>query len=131
VSAVYLDASAFVKVIVKEPESTAVRRFLSRSDARRISSALLKTEALMAIRHLGPEALGTARAALRQVNLVAVNDRILDRAGELDPSILRTLDAIHLATALAIGPDLDTIVTYDGRMMEGARSLGLPVVAPR
>jgi uncharacterized protein len=48
----------------------------------------------------------------------------------LDPGILRTLDAIHLATALAVGGDLDAIVTYDGRMLAGADLLGLPTAVP-
>ena len=61
---------------------------------------------------------------------MTVDDRILDAAGMLEPAILRTLDAVHLATALALGDDLLEILTYDGRMAEGARLLGLPVLAP-
>ena len=62
---------------------------------------------------------------------VAIDDRILEAAGTLEPRVLRTIDAIHLATALAVGDDLDTIVTYDDRMVEAARFLGLPTVTPR
>jgi predicted nucleic acid-binding protein len=130
VTAFYLDASAFVKVVVEEPGSAALRRHLARRRARRVSSALLRAEALRAVRHLGPEARAAVRTALRRVDLVAVDDRILDAAGMLEPAILRTLDAVHLATALALGDDLLEILTYDGRMAEGARLLGLPVLAP-
>ncbi|CAN5251507.1 type II toxin-antitoxin system VapC family toxin [soil metagenome] len=129
-TALYLDASAFVKIVVAEPESRALRRFLSTRAGRRVSSALLRTEAVRAVRHLGPQALARVREALRRVDLVLVDDRILDSAAMLDPGILRTLDAIHLATAMAVGGDLDAIVTYDDRMLAGADLLGLRTEAP-
>lgn len=129
-TSLYLDSSAFVKVIVHEPEAPSLRTFLSEQPLRRVSSALLRAEVLRAVRHLGPDALTTAREALRRVDLIAVDDRILDTAGLLEPGILRTLDAIHLATALAVGPDLGSIVTYDVRMVEAARMLGLATVTP-
>jgi predicted nucleic acid-binding protein len=91
----------------------------------------LRAEALRAVRHLGPDALAIAREGLRRVDLIAIEDRILDAAGILEPRILRTLDAIHLATALTLGDDLETIVTYDDRMIAGAALLGLAAVAPR
>lgn len=128
--AVYLDSSAFVKLVVAEPESRALRSFLIRRRARHISSAMLRAEALRAVRHLGPQALAKTRSALRAVDLVAVSDGILDAAGTLEPRVLRTLDAIHLATALVLGDDLDAIVTYDARMAEGALLLGLKAVSP-
>jgi len=130
-SAVYLDSSAFVKLIVEEPESTAVAAYLAEHDARRVASALLRTESVRAVRHLGPEALATAREGLRRVDLIAIDDRILDAAAILEPLVLRTLDAIHLATALAVGDDLEAIVTYDERLVEAARLMGLPTTTPR
>lgn len=74
--------------------------------------------------------LAHTRSALRRVELVAITDGILDVAGILEPRVLRTLDAIHLATALALGDDLDVLVTYDTRMAEGARLLGLEAASP-
>ena len=130
-SALYLESSAFVKLVVTDEESVAVRAFLSAYDARRVSSALLRTEALRAVRHLGPDALATVREGLRRVDLIGIVDRILDAAGSLEPQVLRTLDAIHLATALAVGDDLDAIVTYDEQMIEAARLIGLSTVSPR
>lgn len=130
-SAVYLDSSAFVKLIVEETESAAVRTYLANRDVRRVSSALLRTECLRAVRHLGPDALVTAREGLRRIDLVGIDDRILDAAGTLEPQVLRTLDAIHLATAIAVGDDLEAIVTYDERMLDAASLLGLRAATPR
>lgn len=130
-SALYLDSSAFVKLTVEEAETAAVRAFLSRYGPRRVSSALLRTEALRAVRHLGPEALALVREGLKRVDLVGIDDRILDSAGTLDPRVLRTLDAIHLATAMALGDDLETIVTYDERMIAAARLMGMSTATPR
>jgi predicted nucleic acid-binding protein len=129
-SAIYLDSSAFVKVIVDEPASRALRALLARSKARRVSSAIVRTEAMRAVRHLGPEALAGVRDGLRRIDLVGVDDRILDAAGILEPRIIRTLDAIHLATALALGDDLDAVVTYDDRMADAAELLGLKAIHP-
>jgi len=130
VRALYLDSSAFVKLIVAEPGTNEVRDFVGRTSARRAASALLRTEAIRAVRHLGPEALAGVREALRRVDLVAIDDRILDAAGSIGPGPLRTLDAIHLATAMALGDDLQAIVTYDERMADAARALGLPTASP-
>jgi uncharacterized protein len=131
VSALYLDSSAFVKLLVEEPETAALRGYLANQGHRRVSSALLRTEALRAVRQLGAEALATVREGLRRVDLVGLDDRILDAAGTLEPRILRTLDAIHVATAMAIGEDLEAIITYDERMIEAARLLGLSTETPR
>ena len=65
------------------------------------------------------------------MDLVAIDDRILESAGVLEPRAIRTRDAIHLATAIALGDDLDAIVTYDNRKADGARLLGLPITSPR
>lgn len=130
-SALYLDSSAFVKLVVEEPETAALRGYLAALGERRVSSALLRTEALRAVRHLGADALATVREGLRRVDLIGIDDRILDAAGTLDPRVLRTLDAIHVATAMAVGDDLEVVVTYDERMADAARSVGLATAAPR
>jgi predicted nucleic acid-binding protein len=67
---------------------------------------------------------------LSAINLIRLDDALLDRAGELDPPSLRSLDAIHLASALALGADLGVVITYDDRMLHGAAALGLPAVSP-
>jgi predicted nucleic acid-binding protein len=130
-SALYLDGSAFVKVVIEEAESAALRDFLAGEPARFVSSALLRTEVLRAVRHQAPQARSAVREGLRRVDLIAIDDRILDTAGLLEPGVLRTLDAIHVATALAVGDDLDAIVTYDERMIAAAGLMGLATATPR
>ncbi len=129
--ALYLDSSAFIKLVFEETETAALRTLLANRSARRVSSALLRTESLRAVRHLGPDVLATIREGLRRVDLIGIDDRILDAAGILEPQVLRTLDAIHLATAMAVGDDLEAIVTYDERMVEAARLMGLSTATPR
>jgi predicted nucleic acid-binding protein len=129
VSVVYLDSSALVKTVVWEPASGALRRFLLRHPVR-ISSALARTEVIRAVRHLGADAVARAGEVLERVELVRVDDSLLDAAAELDPRVLRSLDAIHLATARAVAEQLSFVVTYDERMLEAAGFLGLPVVTP-
>lgn len=128
--ALYLDSSAFVKILIDEPESSALRAFLAVTPMRRVSSALLRTEVLRAIRHLGAPGLSLAREGLRRIDLISLDDRILDSAGILEPGVLRALDAIHVATALTLGDDLRAIVTYDQRMIDAAGLLGLSVASP-
>src|SRR5579872_7348593 len=111
----YLDTSAFLKLVVAEPESSALQRFLQRWPDR-ASAALLRTEAVRALRRAGYDhRLGSARRLLRAMRLIRLDEPLLDQAGDLDPRELRSLDALHLAAALAIGMDLGVFVTYDQR----------------
>ncbi|MFI5394044.1 MAG: type II toxin-antitoxin system VapC family toxin [Candidatus Binatia bacterium] len=127
--AVYLDSSAIAKLVVQEPESAALRRYL-RAHPQRISCSLSRTEVLRAVRHLGPAALHRARQVLRRVDLIQLDDALLDAAATLDPRILRSLDAIHLAAAQLVSPELEAVITYDRRMADTAALLGFAVVAP-
>ncbi len=127
---VYLDSSALVKLVVAEGESPALRRYL-RTEPRRASCALAKVEVLRAVRPQGAPATTRARRLLRRVDLVAVDDELLDSAAALDPGVLRSLDAIHLAAAQTLADELTAVVTYDERMRAAADLLGLPVAAPR
>jgi predicted nucleic acid-binding protein len=127
----YLDASAVVKLLVQEAETTALRRRL-RSWPRRASSALLRVELLRTVRRAGmPRLMEGARRQLANIDLVRLDDDLLERATDIEPATVRSLDAIHLATALSIGSDLAAVVTYDARMSAAAQALGLPVIAPR
>jgi hypothetical protein len=128
--AIYLDASAFVKLVVEEAESGALRDFLGGERGRYVSSSLLRTEALRAGARHGSTALGAAREALQRVDLVAIDDRIFDSAGLMHPGALRSLEAIHVATALTIGDDLDAVVTYDERMIKASSLMGIPTATP-
>ena len=128
--ATYLDSSAIVKLAVREPESLALRRYLRRRQPL-VSSALARTEVLRALLPSGEEAMARGRAVLQRIDLVRVNDRILNAAGVLRPSPLRSLDAIHLATARELGEDLRALITYDDRMVAAATELGYKVAQPR
>jgi uncharacterized protein len=127
--ATYLDSSALVKLAVREPESAALRRYLRRRRPL-VASALTRTEVARALLPLGPEAVRRGDEVLARVGLVRINDRVLDSAGALVPVELRSLDAIHLATALQLGTDLAQIVTYVDRMAAAADQLGLTVARP-
>jgi uncharacterized protein len=128
-SATFLDSSALVKLAVREPESAALRRYLRRRRPL-VASALARTEVTRALLPLGPEAVRHGHDVLACVDLLRINDRVLDAAGAMRPVELRSLDAIHLATAQQLGADLAQIVTYDDRMAAAANHLGLPVARP-
>ena len=130
-SLIYLDASALVKLIVTEPESSALLAFL-RSRPDRLSSALSLTEVPRALRraHFGGAVRRRAQRLLARLALVDVDRRILSAAVALEPPALRTLDAIHLATALVVREDLAGLVTYDRRLAAAAERLDLEVLAP-
>lgn len=128
-SVAYLDSSALVKLFNREPESAALRKHL-RPVRRRISSAVARVEVLRTARIIGSEATDIARDVLRRTELVSIDNDLLQRASFLDPPALRTLDSLHLATAVSLGDELKELVAYDGRMKEGAEALGLRVVSP-
>lgn len=127
--ATYLDSSAIVKLAVQEPESAALTRYLRRRRPL-VSSALARTEVARALLPLGAEAVRRGTDILTRVDLIRINDRVLDIAGTLLPPELRSLDAIHLATAHLLGPDLARLVTYDERMADAAADLGHLVARP-
>jgi predicted nucleic acid-binding protein len=127
--ATYLDSSALVKLAVREPESVALRRYLRRRRPL-IASALVRTEVTRALLPLGAEAVQRGQHVLARIDLVRINDRVLDAAGAMLPAELRSLEAIHLATAQQLGADLARIVTYDDRMAMAADELGLAVARP-
>ncbi|MBV9546557.1 MAG: type II toxin-antitoxin system VapC family toxin [Chloroflexi bacterium] len=130
-SAAYLDTSAFLKLVVAEAESAALRRFLLRWPDR-TSASLLRTETIGALRRAGyDQHVGHARRLFRTIRLIALDELLLDRAAELDPRELRSLDAIHLAAAMLVGSDLGAFVTYDQRLAAAAQDVGLPVHSPR
>jgi len=125
---VYLDSSALVKLVVREPESGALRRYLRRRP-RRVSCALARVEVVRAVHPQGEAAHTRARRVLERLNLLRLDDPLLDAAAQLDGPSLRSLDAIHLAAAQAVG-DIESVVTYDVRMQAAASDLGLPVASP-
>ncbi|HLI57086.1 MAG TPA: type II toxin-antitoxin system VapC family toxin [Actinomycetota bacterium] len=124
----YIDTSAFLKLLVAEEESAALRAWLTGHEPV-WSSHLLRTEALRAAGRLGvdPEVV---EQALATVFLVLPGSSTFATAGRLSPPGLRSLDALHLASALELGSDLQGLLTYDLRVSEGARELAIAVLAP-
>ncbi|MGQ0464892.1 MAG: type II toxin-antitoxin system VapC family toxin [Sporichthyaceae bacterium] len=127
--AVYLDSSALVKLARQEPESDALRRFLRRRGSW-TSSELARVEVLRALAPAGDAAVSAGRGVLARCDLVRINRRVLEAAATLGPASLRSLDAIHLATAERLGSDLGSFVVYDDRLKDAARALGQRVFSP-
>lgn len=128
--AYYLDTSAATKLVVEEAESEALSAWIEDEGPAFVASELLRVEVLRTCRRHSPEALTRAREVIDSVILMSVTTDICIDAAGVDPAVVRSLDAVHIATALAIGDDLKAVVTYDLRMAEGCRIYGLPVVAP-
>jgi predicted nucleic acid-binding protein len=132
VTACYLDASALVKLGTPERESDALRRHLAGCDVR-LTSRLAVVEVSRALVRRGAASaalVGAIRDAFTGLDIVELDERIATAASELLPPTLRSLDAIHLASALALGDELEAFVTYDARLADAARTAGLTVVAP-
>jgi hypothetical protein len=129
----YLDSSALVKLVQSEPETSGLRRYLRRHrDDLRVTSSLALVEVVRAVSTGGPEARAHARRLLGRLHLLSLTTSLLDSAADLAPSSpLRSLDAIHLASAQELGSELRAVLTYDSRMAAAAQSVGLVVTAPR
>jgi uncharacterized protein len=128
--AYYIDTSALAKLVVAEPETEALRAWLAATQRDPVACDLARTELLRAVRRAAPNLVVRARSVLDAVTLTEVTTAVCEAAGRLDPSILRTLDAIHVAAALDLGDDLEGMVTYDERLARAAEANGIPVVSP-
>ena len=127
----YLDSSAIVKLVQREAESAALRRFLRRhGDERRVTSTLARVEVVRAVAGGGPRAIAHARRQLDRVDQLVLDKDLLDTAAMLGSAKLRSLDAIHLASATMLGAELLALVTYDRPMGEHGTELGMVVEAP-
>ena len=125
----YADASALVKLVVREPESAALAYEVAGWE-RLACSEIGEVEMVRAARRRGPDALAAARRQLAATRLVPLSAEIRRVAGAVGDPALRSLDAVHLATALALGDDCDAMFVYDQRLARAAAALGLPVRAP-
>jgi predicted nucleic acid-binding protein len=125
----YLDTSALAKLILTEPESDALRQHIDAIGAI-VTSALTRAELIRAVRRVRPEFEQNATALLHNMALIELSEDLLTAAGRVSPQDLRTLDAIHLTSALTLGAELDAVVTYDTRMIDAARAAGLRVESP-
>lgn len=125
----YLDSSALVKLLVVERESRALSMFLGDGPGH-VSSSLVRVEVVRAVLPHGLQAVRRARGLIGELDLLDIDDAVLETAAVSVPTTLRSLDAIHLASARSLGDALRAVVTYDHLMAEAACVAGLEVVAP-
>lgn len=128
----FLDTSALVKLVSQERETAALRAWLAGPAGPDVvtTSTLGAVELLRAARRLEPDAAPEAERVLASVAQVSLTPSIMRAAAGLDPPPLRSLHALHLATALAIGSSLTELVAYDLRLLEAAVAIGLSTLSP-
>lgn len=127
----YLDASALVKLVLPEAESRSLQESLVAWPAC-VTSEIAGVEVMRAVRRAStdPAVEQRAQEVLAGVALLKLETAMMSRAARLEPRLLRSLDAIHLASALSLGDDLGAMVIYDNALASAARSCGLEVMAP-
>jgi uncharacterized protein len=132
VSLYYADTSAVIKLLAEETHSRAFAAFYdAHADAEWVSSALLRVEVTRAVARAMPALLPDARELLLAFSTIDIDDDVIEAAISEPDRALRSLDAIHLATARILGPDLDAVVSYDDRLVKAATDAGLATVIPR
>jgi predicted nucleic acid-binding protein len=132
VSLYYADTSAVIKLLAEESHSAAFAAFYDNHlDAEWVSSALLRIEVTRAVARAAPALLPDARDLLSAFSYIAIDEEVVEAAMSEPDRALRSLDAIHLATARILGPDLDGLVSYDTRLTTAASDAGLVVLSPK
>lgn len=130
---IYLDPSALVKLVVQEPESATLRRWLADAeDHDHVTSVMGRVELMRtALRSGDTEIVDNAKRILDEdLDIIAVTDEVVEMAETIGPQSLRSLDAIHLASAAQLGDALTAIVAYDHRLIEGCRNIDYPIESP-
>lgn len=128
---IYLDSSALMKLVRAESETAALRDWLDdRAEQPVVSSELGRVEVLRAARRAGEQTLIEARAVVSDIDLVPLDRAVADLASDIGEPLLRTLDALHLASAVLLGNDLTAFVAYDRRLVGAAGAAGLDVTRP-
>ena len=128
---IYLDSSALLKLLIQEQESAALESWITaQAGAPMVTSTLAKVEVLRACRRLNAEALPAVTALLAELDLIPLTTDVVDQAAEVGGPLLRSLDALHLASALSIGSELTAFVCYDRRLLEAASAAGLAAINP-
>ncbi|MDR1188459.1 MAG: type II toxin-antitoxin system VapC family toxin [Bifidobacteriaceae bacterium] len=125
----YFDSSAIVKLVRTEAETVALRSWL-RSGERVMTSDLARTEVARTVRRHASAAAAQAEAVLATFDIFGLGTPEYLQAGMLPPPELRSLDALHLAAAMTLRPELDGLVTYDDRLADAAARLGVQVLSP-
>lgn len=131
---IYLDSAAIVKLVRPERETAALHAWLvAQADKELVASALVLTEVPRALRRTDPGRLSAVPTVLARLDRIPMDDTVLATAAAYSDPLLRTLDAIHLASAQTLvleGLPLTALVTYDKRLLTAAAEAGLPTAAP-
>ena len=128
---IYLDSSALLKLIHTEAETPALREWLAgQEEVPAVSSVLARIEVTRACRHYSEAARVEAAGMLAGLDVIPLTDEVVAVAGEVGESSLRSLDAIHLASALAIRAELSAVCVYDRRLFAAVESSGFSVASP-
>jgi predicted nucleic acid-binding protein len=127
---IYLDTSALVKLVIEEVESAALEHWLVLQDEPIVTSVIGRVELVRACRRIDPVSVATANLLLADLPLVPMARFVLEVAENLGPVELRSLDALHLASAFELGEALVGFVAYDKRLRDAAVVAGLPVMTP-
>ena len=127
----YLDTSALAKLVHQEKETDALMEWLEqRADLPWVASSLVEVELVRAVRVAEPAALAQIPTVVARLGMLEIDGIVRGNAAAVLPATVRSLDAIHLATAIEIAADLTAVVTYDKRFGEAAEAAGLTWAAP-
>ncbi len=125
----YLDSSAIVKLVIAEPGSLELRSFVD--DPGSLATSIVSVvEASRAVERADFALVARVDEAFRMVNVIGLDGEIARLAARLRPPRLRSLDAIHMASASVLGSGLQAFITYDRRLADAAREAGMQVVSP-
>lgn len=126
---IYVDSSALVKLVLPEAESSSMIAFTAKFDTL-VTSTIGAIEFRRAVKRHYAQQLWAVERVLAEMTILELSHEVRRTAELLEPTILRTLDAIHLASALVIREELEAFVAYDERLLEAARLAGIPTVSP-
>lgn len=128
---IYVDSSALLKLLFEEDESDTLRRWLTaHASVAVVSSELARVEVSRVCRRIDSGRINAARALLAGLDLIPMTSDVINEAAEMGSTMLRSLDAIHLSTALSIREDLTALVAYDRRLSDAATAAGIETVRP-
>jgi hypothetical protein len=141
---IYFDSCALLKLIRQEAESAALGAFIdARPDTRWFTSEVARAELTRSVRRINHDdqgviidrarlqsELGYTESLCDRLDLIPVSSWVLGEAAGLEQPFLRTLDAIHVASATGLRKSLSAFVTYDKRLAKAAEAARLPVAAP-
>lgn len=128
---IYLDSSAIVKMLIDEPESEALALWVAtRADIPKVSSEIARVEVIRVCRRIDEDIVPGARRLLSGLDLVPITSEVIEQAAIAGDCTVRSLGAIHLASAMMLRSDLSAFVVYDRRLREAAEAEGLAVSGP-